>query len=39
VNRRLLIDGHLFVEFEKIEHADKVMSGLQSVHKDFKERT
>lgn len=39
VNRKILIDGHLFVEFEKVEHADKVMSGLQSVHKDFRERT
>lgn len=39
VNWRILVDGHLFVEFEKVEHANKVMSGLQSVHKDFGERT
>lgn len=39
VNWRILVDGHLFVEFEKVEHANKVMSGLQSVHKDFGVRT
>jgi hypothetical protein len=39
VNWRILVDGHLFVEFEKVEHANTVMSGLQSVHKDFGERT
>lgn len=39
VNWRILVDGHLFVEFEKVIHSNKVMSGLQSVHKDFEERT
>lgn len=39
VNWKILVDGHLFVEFEKVTHANKVMSGIQSVHKDFKERT
>lgn len=39
INRTVLTHGHIFVEFEKIEDADKVMSGLKSVHSDFSERT
>lgn len=35
INPKLLVDGHLFVEFEKIEDFDKVMSGLKSVHDKF----
>ncbi len=39
VNWKILVDSHLFIEFEKVEHASNVMKGLQSVHKDFEERT
>jgi hypothetical protein len=39
VNWKILVDSHLFIEFEKVEHASNVMRGLQSVHKDFGERT
>lgn len=35
INLKLLVDGHLFVEFEKTEDFDKVMSGLKSVHDKF----
>jgi len=35
INPKLLVDGHLFVEFEKTEDFDKVMSGLKSVHDKF----
>jgi SAM-dependent methyltransferase len=31
----LLVDGHLFVEFEKVKDADAVMSGMKSVHRSF----
>ena len=35
INPKLLVDGHLFVEFEKIEDFDSVMTGLKSVHDQF----
>lgn len=35
INPRILVDGHLFVEFEKVANYDEVAVKLQSVHKDF----
>lgn len=35
INPKILLDGHLFVEFEKVSDSDKVMAELKSVHKDF----
>ena len=35
VNPKILLDGHLFVEFEKVMDYEKVMSEIKGVHKDF----
>ncbi|GAB4130407.1 MAG: hypothetical protein OHK0045_07440 [Raineya sp.] len=35
INWKILIDGHLFVEFEKEKDLQEVVQHLQSVHKDF----
>ena len=35
INPRILVDGHLFVEFEKMANYDEVAGKMQSVHKDF----
>ncbi len=35
INPKILVDGHLFVEFEKEMDSDKVMSQLSSVQKNF----
>lgn len=35
INPKILLDGHLFVEFEKIAECDEVMGGLKSVHGEF----
>jgi len=35
INPKILLDGHLFVEFEKIIDYDKVMNEIKGVHKDF----
>lgn len=35
INPKILLDRHLFVEFEKVTDYDKVMSEIKSVHKDF----
>ena len=35
INPKILIDGHLFVEFEKEMDSDKVMQQLNSVQKNF----
>jgi len=35
INPKILLDGHLFVEFEKITDYDKVMSEIKGVHKNF----
>lgn len=39
VNIKLLIDSHLFIEFEKCEHFNEVMKNLKSVHQDFSNQT
>ncbi len=31
----LLVDGHLFVEFEKVQDAEAVMAGMKSAHRGF----
>ena len=35
INVKLLLDGHLFVEFEKEKNTNEVLNGLKSVHKEF----
>lgn len=35
ISAKVLLDGHLFVEFEKIAECDAVMQDLKSVHDDF----
>lgn len=35
INPKILLDGHLFVEFEKIEKAENVGRNLKSVHQNF----
>lgn len=35
IDPRILVDGHLFVEFTKVKHADEVLGQLKSVHKCF----
>ena len=35
INPKLLLDGHLFVEFTKTQHAKDVAKNLKSVHKGF----
>ena len=35
INPKLLIDGHLFVEFEKEKEADVVMKEIKSVQSEF----
>jgi hypothetical protein len=35
INPKILLDGHLFVEFEKVTDHDKVMNDIKSVHKEF----
>jgi SAM-dependent methyltransferase len=35
INPKILLDGHLFVEFEKITDYDKVMNEIKGVHKNF----
>ncbi len=35
INPKILVDGHLFVEFEKEKNAEEVLGGLKSVHKEF----
>lgn len=35
INPKILIDGHLMVEFVKISEADEVSSKLKSAHKEF----
>lgn len=35
INPKILVDGHLFVEFEKEKNTDDVLDGLKSVHKEF----
>ncbi|HNQ61163.1 MAG TPA: methyltransferase domain-containing protein [Bacteroidia bacterium] len=35
INPNILLDGHLFVEFEKVNDHEKVMNDLKSVHKEF----
>ena len=34
-NWRILVDGHLFIEFEKEKDTQDVVEHLQSVHRDF----
>ncbi len=35
INPKILVDGHLFVEFQKVSDSDKVMDQIKSVHKEF----
>ena len=35
INPKILLDGHLFVEFEKISECSNVMNEMRSVHKKF----
>ncbi len=35
INPKILVDGHLFVEFTKEKNAHEVLNELKSVHKDF----
>ena len=35
INPKILLDGHLFVEFEKVTDYDQVMKEMKGVHKDF----
>ncbi|MGQ0828091.1 MAG: class I SAM-dependent methyltransferase [Bacteroidota bacterium] len=35
IDPRILVDGHLFIEFEKEKDTDDVLDGLKSVHKEF----
>ena len=35
INPKLLVDGHLFVEFIKEKNAHEVLNELKSVHADF----
>lgn len=35
INPKLLVDGHLFVEFIKEKDSEEVMRGLKSAHKEF----
>lgn len=35
INPKILVDGHLFIEFEKEKNTDEVLDGLKSVHKEF----
>ncbi|MBA3705845.1 MAG: methyltransferase domain-containing protein [Bacteroidetes bacterium] len=35
INPKILVDGHLFIEFEKEKNNDEVLDGLKSVHKEF----
>ena len=35
ISPKILLDGHLFVEFEKVTDYQKVMSEIKSVHKEF----
>lgn len=35
INVKILLDGHLFVEFEKEKDTNQVLNGLKSVHKEF----
>src|SRR5690606_35590997 len=35
IDPRLLVDGHLFVEFEKVAESGAVMAGLKSAHQGF----
>lgn len=35
IDPRLLVDGHLFVEFEKVQEADAVMAGMKSAKQGF----
>ncbi len=35
INPKLLVDGHLFVEFTKVKESEEVLAGLKSVHKEF----
>lgn len=35
INPKILVDGHLFVEFKKVQEAGNVMQGLKSVHNEF----
>ncbi|MFH1004765.1 MAG: class I SAM-dependent methyltransferase [Bacteroidota bacterium] len=35
INPKILLDGHLFVEFEKVTDYEKVMGEIKSIHKDF----
>lgn len=35
INPKILLDGHLFVEFEKVTDFEKVMGEIKGVHKEF----
>ena len=35
INPKILVDGHLFIEFEKEKNTDEVLGGLKSVHTEF----
>lgn len=35
INPKILVDGHLFIEFEKEKDTDEVLNGLKSVHQKF----
>lgn len=35
INPKIMLDGHLFVVFEKMTDSENVMSDFKSVHKDF----
>jgi SAM-dependent methyltransferase len=35
INPKILVDGHLFVEFKKVGDPGNVMQGLKSVHNEF----
>lgn len=35
INPKIMVDGHLFVEFIKEKETDEVLKGLKSVHKEF----
>ncbi|RYZ53072.1 MAG: class I SAM-dependent methyltransferase [Sphingobacteriales bacterium] len=35
INPRILVDGHLFVEFEKVADAGEVAKEMKSVHREF----
>lgn len=35
INPKIMLDGHLFIVFQKEKECEEVMSGLKSVHKEF----